>query len=141
MSNILVDRFLPQPKLQMPKPDEQYVPVKQTNKRYRDEIDVLYKIHDQLAFGDVAVYEGRRKWVMTLVRVEQGLIMKIMDNHLFTLNHNDELLQFHGGQTAGFGPGLLKSRYAVSNLLKDKLGQLPKLGINIHKPPRIVHML
>jgi len=141
MSSIFVERFLPQAKLQIPTPVEQYEPVKQTNKRYRDEIDVMYKIHDQLAPGDVAVFEGKRKWVMMLVRVDQGLIMKIMDQHLFTLNHNDELLQFHSGQTAGFGPGLLKSRYAVSDLLKDKFRQLPKMGINIHREPRIVHML
>lgn len=135
-----LSEYLPAPDPTIPNPVDQYVPVKKVRKKMRQEIDVLYGLYDSLSDGDVAVFSGRRRFVMTLTRVSRGLIMKIMDNHLFTLNHNDELLQFHAGQTAGFDPTLLKSRYAVSNLLRSKLDQLPKKGIDIHSAPNIIRM-
>lgn len=138
MLNTLAKRFLPPPDPNKPHPQDQYVPKKIIRKSMREEIDILYGLCDTLIDGDVAVYTGKRKWVLTVTRVDRGLILKIMDNHLFTLNHNDDLLQFMTGETAGFGPAELKSRYAVSQLLKNKLDRLGKLGIDLNSKPNII---
>ena len=107
---------------------------------WQSAIDVLYRVYNETTPGDRVVYEATKQWSLVLERVQLGLFVVLTDVTLFTLSHKDELLAQHSGRYAGFGPTILKSRYGVSNLLKNLIKDLPELGIDIHKPGKVIKM-
>lgn len=98
----------------------------------RTEIDLLYQLHDSMHVGDRVLYEGRYRHSLTIERVSQGLILVVTDHTITDLHQQEQLTAIQRGSYAGFGPTLLKSRYATSQLLKRLLTDLPRLGIDIH---------
>lgn len=104
----------------------------------REEIDLLYSIYNNTNNNDRIVFEGKRNWSLIVERVPLGLFLVTVDTSVYTLNHKDDLHAMHSGKYAGFGPTILKSPYAVSNLLRTRLGELPELGIDIRKPYNVI---
>lgn len=103
------------------------------------EIDVLYNLVNELPVGSRAFYAGSGKYGLTVDRVSQGVVLVITDSTINDLDQQEMLTAFQRGSYAGFGPSLLKSRYAVSNLLKRVLTDLPNLGIDIFKRPEYTY--
>lgn len=106
----------------------------------KEEIDILYSIYNSTTENDRIVFEGKRNWSLVVERVQLGLFVVAVDTSVYTLNHKDELHAMHSGRYAGFGPTILKSPYAVSNLLRTMLKDLPGMGIDIRKPYNVIKM-
>lgn len=106
----------------------------------KEEIDILYSIYNNTTENDRIVFEGKRNWSLVVERVQLGLFVVAIDTSVYTLNHKDELHAMHSGRYAGFGPTILKSPYAVSNLLRTMLKDLPGMGIDIRKPYNVIKM-
>lgn len=106
----------------------------------REEIDLLYSVYNNTTNNDRIVFEGKRNWSLIMERVPLGLFVVVIDTSVYTLNHKDDLHAMHSGRYAGFGPTILKSPYAVSNLLRTLLKDLPGLGIDIRKPYNVIKM-
>lgn len=102
-------------------------------------IDQMYWLYGNLNEGDKAVFHGKQQWKLVVDRVSRGCICLLMDQSLYTLHHNEELLAFHTAKRyAGFDPKLLKKRYAVSNILKSTLQDAAKHGIDLRTKPEII---
>lgn len=120
---------------------DRYTPPATVNvsSKVRKLIDCVYRAYDNMRPGDKAVFTGSGKYTFVIDRVEDGCICFIVDITHYNLHHNEELHTMHTGiRYAGLSPKLVKSRYAVSNLLKSTLKEAVSYGIKLKSKPKYI---